>query len=317
MIYNDLFGISGLVSTDTPIGKYVENQLERLTTYDKLHCWQYDIRLKREQEDREYIKHTLNIDVEDIAIKDFEIKPITSKEGKKEAIEFIKRYEWLGTITQYSTHYFGAYYNGILGGVTIFSMPNAFSKLLGDNTQDLERLVSRGACASWTPKGLASHFLMSAIKQMVATTQYRLFTAYSDPTAMELGTIYQSTNWYYLGQKSGTTTRYINPYTGKIVSDRFFRQKTAYKKYANELGIEWCKEWTGSTGVNWASVPDDIEQQLRAYGKKKQLESQAIEYPSKHKYAYVLGRTKLETKRLRKLLESRVKTYPYPKERGK
>lgn len=295
----------------------MEDYLERLNTYDKNHCWQYDIRLSKEKEDREFIKNTFNIEIEDISIKDFEIRQITSKEDKQEAIEFIKRYEWLGTITQYSTHYFGAYYKGVLGGVTIFSMPNAFSKLLGEDTKNLERLVSRGACASWTPKGLASHFLMSSIRHMVATTQYRLFTAYSDPTAKELGTIYQSTNWYYLGQKSGTTTRYVNPYTGKVVSDRFFRQKTAYKKYAAELGIEWQKEWTGKSGVNWDLVPENIEKTLRDYSKKKQSESKAIEYPNKHKYAYVLGRSKLETKRLRKMLESNVKTYPYPKERGK
>lgn len=295
----------------------MEDYLERLNTYDKDHCWQYDIRLSKEKEDREFIKNAFDIEIEDISIKDFEIRQITSKEDKQEAIEFIKRYEWLGTITQYSTHYFGAYYKGVLGGVTIFSMPNAFSKLLGEDTKKLERLVSRGACASWTPKGLASHFLMSSIRHMVATTQYRLFTAYSDPTAKELGTIYQSTNWYYLGQKSGTTTRYVNPYTGKVVSDRFFRQKTAYKKYAVELGIEWEKEWTGKSGVNWELVPDEIEKQLRDYSKKKQSESKAIEYPNKHKYAYVLGRSKLETKRLRKMLESNVKTYPYPKERGK
>ena len=295
----------------------MEDYLERLNTYDKNHCWQYDIRLSKEKEDREFIKNAFDIEIEDISIKDFEIRQITSKEDKQEAIEFIKRYEWLGTITQYSTHYFGAYYKGVLGGVTIFSMPNAFSKLLGEDTKNLERLVSRGACASWTPKGLASHFLMSSIRHMVATTQYRLFTAYSDPTAKELGTIYQSTNWYYLGQKSGTTTRYVNPYTGKVVSDRFFRQKTAYKKYAVELGIEWEKEWTGKSGVNWELVPDEIEKQLRDYSKKKQSESKAIEYPNKHKYAYVLGRSKLETKRLRKMLESNVKIYPYPKERGK
>lgn len=295
----------------------MEDYLERLNTYDKDHCWQYDIRLSKEKEDREFIKNAFDIEIEDISIKDFEIRQITSKEDKQEAIEFIKRYEWLGTITQYSTHYFGAYYKGVLGGVTIFSMPNAFSKLLGEDTKNLERLVSRGACASWTPKGLASHFLMSSIRYMVATTQYRLFTAYSDPTAKELGTIYQSTNWYYLGQKSGTTTRYVNPYTGKVVSDRFFRQKTAYKKYAAELGIEWQKEWTGKSGVNWDLVPENIEKTLRDYSKKKQSESKAIEYPNKHKYAYVLGRSKLETKRLRKMLESNVKTYPYPKERGK
>ena len=294
-----------------------DTYLDRLNTYDETHCWQYSIRLQEEKEDREFIFEYFNILPESISVSEFDIVPIQSKEDKDDAIEFIKRYEWLGTITQFSTHYFGAYYKGVLGGVVIFSMPNAFSKLLGDNTKDIERLISRGACASWTPKGLASSLIMQSIKWMVKNTQYRLFTAYSDPTAKELGTIYQACNFYYLGQKSGTTTRYINPYTGKVVSDRFFRQKTAYKKYANELGINWESNWSGRTGMNWDSVPEDIEQILRQYGKDKQASAQKIEYPSKHKYAYVLGANHKETKQLRKIFEQRNKILPYPKERGK
>lgn len=295
-----------------------ENEyLNRLKSYDKDHCWQYEIRLQKEKEDKEFIKDTFGIEPKDINISEFTFKYIDTLAQKEKAIEFIKRYEWLGTITQYSTHYFGAWYNGILGGVIIFSMPNAFSKLLGENTKDIERLISRGACASWTPKCLASSFLMWCIKWMVDNTQYRLFTAYSDPTAKELGTIYQACNFYYLGKQSGTNVRYINPYTGKVVSDRFFRQRTAYKKYAKELGIEWDKNWCSSTGMKWENVPNDIEKLLRSYSKKKQKESQRIEYPSKHKYAFVIGRTKLETKRLRKLFEQRNKIYYYPKERGK
>ena len=294
-----------------------ENEyLNRLNNYDKDHCWQYEIRLQKEEEDKKFIKDTFGIEPKDINISEFTFKYIDTLAQKEKAIEFIKRYEWLGTITQYSTHYFGAWYKGILGGVIIFSMPNAFSKLLGENTKDIERLISRGACASWTPKCLASSFLMWCIKWMVDNTQYRLFTAYSDPTAKELGTIYQACNFYYLGKQSGTNVRYINPYTGKVVSDRFFRQRTAYKKYAKELGIEWDKNWCSSTGMKWENVPDNIEKILRRYSKKKQNESKKIIYPSKHKYAFVMGRTKLETKRLRKFFEERNKTYHYPKERG-
>lgn len=295
----------------------MENEyLNRLNNYNKNHCWQYEMRLQKEKEDREFIKNKFNIDIEDIKISDFEFNFIELKNEKNNAVEFIKRYEWLGTITQYSTHYFGAYYKGVLGGVLIFSMPNAFSKLLGDNTKDLERLISRGACASWTPKGLASCFLMWCIKWMVKNTQYRLFTAYSDPTAKELGTIYQACNFYYLGKQSGTNIRYINPYTGKIVSDRFFRQRTAYKKYAKELNIKWDKKWEKTTGMNWDNVPDEIEIKLRQFSKEKQNSSKKIEYPSKHKYAFVLGNSKIETKRLRKIFEERNKIYSYPKERG-
>ena len=152
---------------------------------------------------------------------------------------------------------------------------------------------------------------------MVDNTQWRLFTAYSDPTAKELGTIYQACNFYYMGQTAGTTTRYINPYTGKVVSDRYFRQKTAYRKFAKELNIEWQKDWVHATGMNWDKMPKEIEKQLKDYSKYKQTVCEKISMPSKHKYAYVLGKDKKETKHLRKIYEERNKIYPYPKERGK
>jgi hypothetical protein len=37
-------------------------------------------------------------DVKNISLNDFEFQFIDSKEDKAEATEFIKRYEWLGTI---------------------------------------------------------------------------------------------------------------------------------------------------------------------------------------------------------------------------
>jgi hypothetical protein len=203
-----------------------------------------------------------------------------------------------------------------LAGVTLMNMPNAFSKLLGENTREMERLISRGACISWSPKNLASSFLMWTIQWMVKNTRYRLFTAYSDPTAKEIGTIYQACNFYYLGNESGTTTRYINPYTGKIVSDRFFRVRSAYKKYAKELGIAWDKSWSNDQKMLWANMPPSIEAALRSHSKLKQSQATKIDFPSKHKYAYILGANKTETKKLRREFEARNTTLPYPKERG-
>lgn len=257
------------------------------------------------------------VSYKELTVSDFDFKLITTKTDKDAAIKFIKRHEWLGTITQYTTHYFGCYYKNILAGVILFSMPNGFSKLLGDDTSSIERLISRGACISWSPKCLASAFMMWCIKWMVKNTQYRLFTAYSDPTARELGTIYQACNFYYLGQKSGTTTRYINPYTGRLVSDRFFRQRSAYKKYADELGISWDNSWTEGTKILWDMMPTEVMTALREMSKEKQRNSQKVCFPQKHKYAYVLGRTKNETNKLRKQFLSMNKVYEYPKERGK
>lgn len=289
--------------------------LEQIKAYDKDYCFQYQRRLDTYEEDK--VKYGWSDDfIKSITLSDFNYKPLTSDKEKSDATEFIKRYEWLGTIGSYPTHWFGAYYNGILGGVIIMGMPNAFSKMLGENTKNIERLIARGASASWCPMNLGSNFLMWCIKWMVKNTKYRLFTCYSDPQAKEKGSIYQALNFYYLGRKSGTTVRCINPYNKeKIVTDRAFRARSFYKRYAKDLHIEWQKDWSNDQKILWENVPDDIEKRLRDYSKKMYEESEKIEFPSKHKYAFVLGKDKRETKALRKLFLEKNKVYPYPKER--
>jgi len=288
---------------------------DRLDSYNQDHCWQYDIRLNNFDDDLKTCGLTKDY-VSNLKVSDFRFQNVTDKSDKLKLKCFIERHEWLGNLSQYTTHWFGCYHKDILAGVILFNVPNAFSKILGDDTKNIERLISRGACISWSPKNLGSSFIMWSIKWMVKNTQYRLFTAYSDPTAKELGTIYQACNFYYMGQVSGTITRYINPYTGSIVSDRFFRQKTAYKKFAKELNIEWGKNWNTNTGMSWDNIPDDIEKKLRDYSKYKQSISTKVSTLPKHKYAYVLGATPKETKELRKLYEERNKILQYPKKRG-
>jgi hypothetical protein len=291
--------------------------LEKIQEYDKAHCYQYQKRIDTLQEDME--KHGwTEEDVKGISLDEFEFAPITTEEGKKEATDFIKRYEWLGTIGSFPTHWFEARYRGILGGVVIMGMPNAFSKMLGDDTKSIERLISRGASASWCPFNLGSKFLMWAIKWMVDNTQYRLFTCYSDPQAKEIGSIYQGLNFYYLGQGHGTATRCVNPYNpNALISDRAFRARSMYKRYAKDLGIEWQKDWNNDQRMLWENIPDDVEQKLRDYSKEMYAKSKKITFPNKHKYAFVLGRDRKETKILRREFESLNKVYPYPKERGK
>ena len=234
--------------------------LEQIKKYDKDYCFQYQRRLDTIEEDKKKYNWT-DDDIKNISLDDFEFKKIEG--DKKEATEFIRKYEWLGTIGSYPTHWFGAFYKGILGGVVIMGMPNAFSKLLGEDTKNLERLIARGASASWCPMNLGSKFLMWCIKWMVNNTQYRLFTCYSDPQAKEKGSIYQALNFYYLGRKSGTTIRCINPYNkNKIVTDRAFRARSFYKHYAKDLGIKWEKNWNNDQKILWENIPSDIYQQI-------------------------------------------------------
>lgn len=278
-------------------------------------CWQYQVRVDNLQKDLSDAGFDLRY-AESLRVSDFDFCMARTQSEKRKFKRFIERHEWLGTISQYTTHWFGCYHKEILAGVILFNMPNAFSKLLGEETKDLERLISRGACISWSPKNLASAFLMWCIDYMAKNTKYRIFTAYSDPEAREIGTIYQACNFFYLGQQSGGTRRYINPYTGKVVSDRFFRQRTAYKRYANELGIKWKRGWTSGSRILWDLIPEEQATALRQASKNKQDNAIWIESPPKHKYAIVVGGDKRETRHLRSLFLRRNSIYPYPKDRN-
>lgn len=291
-------------------------QKKRMETYDEDWCFQYDMRKKNLDEDLFYCGLSRE-EASKLKVSDFVFNVVNDKKEKNACKRFIERHEWLGTIPPYTTHYFSAKWNNILCGVVLMSEPNATSHILGKDTNLYERLISRGACISFSPKNLASAFVMWCIRWMVQNTQYRLFVAYSDPSAKELGTIYQALNFYYLGNKFGSTKRYVNPYNGTICSDRYFRHNNMYKLYAKELGIKWDESWIVDNCIDWNLIPDDIEHALREKSKEVARQCETITFPSKHKYAFVLGRDKRETKYLRKKLEELNIIYEYPKERGK
>ena len=116
--------------------------LEQIKSFTKPHCYQYQKRLDTLEEDKEKLGWDDEF-ISNIDLNEFEFSFVDNKQDKEEAIEFIKRYEWLGTTGSYPTHFFIARYRGILGGVIIMGMPNAFSKLLGDETKSIERLIAR------------------------------------------------------------------------------------------------------------------------------------------------------------------------------
>lgn len=296
------------------------NVYERFKEYDKDHCWQYEIRLQNREQDLSESGLT-EAEVAGLRCEDFDFEyvPKDDKPQCQEIKRFIERHEWLGNIPLRPTHRFTARYKGQLAGVIIMATPNAFGYYLGKENRHLEKLIARGAGISWGPKNLGSWLITKAIDWMVENTQFRIFTAYSDPEAKELGTIYQACNFYYLGQKSGGVKMYRYPDRDKWFSDRTFRTRGAYKRYAKELGIEWQKEWlhNGKERILWDQVPDDIEAKLRQASKDHLAMCECRVVPPKHKYALVKGASKSETRRLRREFEKAVATKKYPTERGK
>jgi hypothetical protein len=260
-------------------------------------CYQKLRRQLTEQEDRE-LGYPF-----DLLASDF---TYSYEKMTKEHIRFIERYEWLGKIGWAVKWCFTARYEEKLAGVVMMSEPTMATK-----HKKYEVLIQRGAASSWAPPNLNSKLVMFACRWMVANTEKRLFTCYSDPAAGEIGTIYQACNFLYLGRGWGVKKGVKLP-SGKIVSKRDFSKTSAMKKWAKELGISWDKAWCKPNGYqDLAAYPKDVLKQLQ-----DRANLEATKYPeatqeSKGKYALILGKDRREEKQLKK--EIVFKIFPYPK----
>ena len=303
------------------------NVHDRFKGFDKPHCWQYEVCLQNRDEDLESASLTEQ-QAAALRVEDFEFA-YADKQDKDlcgEIKNFIERHEWLGKLPQMPTHRFTARLksSGALAGTIVMATPNAFSNLLGHSNRDKEKLISRGACISWAPKNLGSWLIMRSIRWMVKHTQFRYFTAYSDPEAKELGTIYQACNFHYLGQTSGTAYQYLDPDHPEKgwFSDREFRKRSKYYRYAAAIGIskETWKGWMKKYSPDWTIIPADTKLAIKIEEERYRNSCKKRKVPPKHKYCYILGRSKSETKHLKKdFAEQNPKkvNLPYPKERGK
>ena len=265
-----------------------------------------DIKLKEDLD-------KLSFDPSTTLVKEY----ILSKEPfTKEIDNFIKEYEWLGNSGSIPKWAFTARYAEKLAGVVLINEPNAYSKLLGEETKKYEVLIQRGASASWSPKNLGSRLISFACRWMIKNTDKRLFIAYSDQTACEIGTIYQACNWDFLGFYFGGKYLYKNiAFREGMFSKQSLYRTSTLKKWIKEKGIQFDNSWLKSNGFkDLTKLPEELKREWYAWAKKIIEESEKIKVPPKGKYSLVLGRNKREQKFLNSL-----KTYipqPYPKRKG-
>ncbi|MFW6246615.1 MAG: GIY-YIG nuclease family protein [bacterium] len=171
---------------------------------------QYKIRVEKSKTEN------IDFDIKDVDLKKSKIKLI----DKSTASKIILEYEWLGTMPYITRYHFGIYFNvnGIehLGGVLTFGDDYAENTGVWNKYgfEDKLLLLNRGVCLWWTPKNTASYFISRIYNWIKKNTKYRIITATVDPMAGEIGTIYQSLNWHYVGLMSGN-------YNNKIESKRF------------------------------------------------------------------------------------------------
>lgn len=241
------------------------------------------MRKQRATEERSQI----SFDLSEIDLSKTEVHQVDRATAK----EVIERYEYLQCMPAISFIHFGITFHTSdgpkLGGVLVYG--HDYARNLGHwdkyGYTDNMLLLARGVCIWWTPKNTASYFISRANKWIQDNTDYRVITATVDPMAGEIGTIYQSLNWDYIGSMrranpnvKGSKKRFGVLIDGKLYGSRSIRAIVGNQRKADIL----------------AKFPD----------------AQFVGQTEKERYFTFLGNKK-ERKELRKSIEHLI--IPYPK----
>jgi hypothetical protein len=132
-------------------------------------------------------------------------------------------------------HHYGIYYDGYCAGVACYGYFQAmntnggghpYTQYVGSSYAKKGIQLSRGACVHWAHPHSASKLIGGSL-QLIKKMGYKYVIAFSDPEAGEIGTVYQATNWHYLGFcKRG-------PYYDLYYKDGrlFLNDRDIFKKY--------------------------------------------------------------------------------------
>lgn len=183
---------------------------------------QYKIKLKIMEEEKDTIPFNPQTDVD---LKNTFIKKINREDVDK----MIKKYGHIRTVPNFNKYYFGIYFKineiDYLGGILVYSdeyenNPETWEKYSFKNKI---LSLSVGLSEWWTPSNTASYFISKSYKIIKKDNKYKVLTDALDPKVMDIGIIYQSLNWFYLGdmKKEGESRVHILLNGEKYTINRF------------------------------------------------------------------------------------------------
>lgn len=137
-----------------------------------------------------------------------------------EAKAFILKYEWLGNMGT-TVRAFGLFFGNELAAVECFGHPGSTGiwNICGEEHADKVYWLARGANAHWAHPHSASYLINAACKEMGKPWKTRdgndmpakfVFCATADSDAGEIGTVYQASNWIYVG-KTTSDRMFLKP----------------------------------------------------------------------------------------------------------
>lgn len=207
-------------------------------------AWQYKIRKQKQSDWIESGRYQFWNDI-DLNLK----KAIVREVERKTAEKIILEYEWLGDMAV-TNKFYGIFFANFCGGVICINTGGHAAhgeKQFGIVKGELS-YFARGACPFWTPKGTASKLLSFALKYEKQRGA-KMAIAYSDHDAGEYGTVYQATNWNFIGYTKGKDApQYVK--NNKILDSRtwqeLYKRDKTIKNRLHSNG--WVKQYANPKG---------------------------------------------------------------------
>jgi hypothetical protein len=133
----------------------------------------------------------------------------------------IEKYEWLGKLSAVTWLSYGIFFDGCLGGVVCYGPEYCENLGRWDRYGFTGKIIllSRGACAHWTPVGTASRLIRKSMTLL--PDRFEVVTATTDHEAGEVGTIYQACGFVSCKMNWLPRRWYAEGWPSRTLSQRF------------------------------------------------------------------------------------------------
>jgi hypothetical protein len=194
------------------------------------------------------------------------VERVTTEEAKT----IILKYEWLQSMASGTSACYGLKIGGELIGVACFCCLGGKIRQLcvGATVKETQALaekticLARGACVPWAPKNAASFLIRHACRQAHKDLGWKIFFAYSDHTAGEIGTVYQACGWSFLGdsfRKGKYHTDYVSADGKRVMSSYAKNHKGISRAQLIADGWKPVARWNKKKYIWFEGTPTERE----------------------------------------------------------
>lgn len=215
-----------------------------------------------------------------LSVRRARVRPVSFQTAK----QIILRYEWLGTMATTSRHY-GIFFGPFCAGATCFGQNVIagvnFHQQFGLDDPESIWVLARGACVHWAPENTNSKLIAWSLRLLRDDEPTaKIVVAFSDVEAGEVGTVYQATNWTFLGIGEHGTPEIISP-KGRVLNHRMIttwarRAGVTYGEQLEALREQGWRERRRNPKMKYVYVLDESDEDLVAH-----VEDKARPYPKR------------------------------------